>query len=91
MSNEENAKIRPVAAYNAASDYYNHPANSFWKRFGCRTVERLDLFTNAHVLDACCGTGASALPAAEIVGKSGFVLGVDLAENLLEIARRDVD
>ena len=91
MSTEENAKIRAAAAYNAASDYYNHPANSFWQRFGRRTVERLDLSPGAHVLDACCGTGASALPAAGIVGKSGFVLGVDLAENLLEIARGDAN
>jgi SAM-dependent methyltransferase len=40
------------------------------------------------VLDACCGSGASALPAAEAVGAEGVVLGVDLAENLLELARQ---
>jgi ubiquinone/menaquinone biosynthesis C-methylase UbiE len=31
---------------------------------------------------------ASAIPAAEMVGSAGFVLGVDLAENLLELARK---
>jgi ubiquinone/menaquinone biosynthesis C-methylase UbiE len=30
------------------------------------------------VLDVCCGSGASALPAAEVVGPMGFVTGVDL-------------
>jgi SAM-dependent methyltransferase len=39
------------------------------------------------VLDVCCGSGASALPAAAIVGPSGFVLGIDLADRLLEHAR----
>jgi ubiquinone/menaquinone biosynthesis C-methylase UbiE len=39
------------------------------------------------VLDVCCGAGASAIPAAETVGQSGSVIGVDLAENLLELAR----
>jgi len=35
------------------------------------------------VLDVACGTGASALPAAEAVGPTGRVIGVDLAEHLL--------
>ena len=39
------------------------------------------------MLDVCCGSGASAIPAAEIVGTDGEVVGVDLAENLLELAR----
>ena len=34
-----------------------------------------------------CGTGASALPAAEVIGPEGTVLGVDLAGKLLERAR----
>jgi len=39
------------------------------------------------VLDVCCGSGASAIPAAKSVGPRGSVTGVDLAENLLELAR----
>ncbi|MEK6301647.1 MAG: methyltransferase domain-containing protein [Acidobacteriota bacterium] len=87
MGTQEDAKTRAASAYNAASDHYDDPANSFWERFGRRTVERLDLSFGARILDVCCGSGASAIPAAEAVGPSGFVLGVDLAENLLELAR----
>ncbi len=39
------------------------------------------------MLDACCGTGASALPAAHAVGPGGRVLGLDLAEPALTRAR----
>jgi ubiquinone/menaquinone biosynthesis C-methylase UbiE len=34
-----------------------------------------------------CGTGASAIPAAIRVGPNGRVIGIDLAERLLDIAR----
>lgn len=91
MPTPEDAKTRAATAYNAASDYYDDIANSFWERFGRRTVERLELSPGARILDVCCGSGASAIPAAEAVGKEGFVLGVDLAENLLELARRKAE
>ena len=87
MSTPENARQKAAAAYNAASDSYDDPANSFWERFGRRTVERLDLRSGARILDVCCGSGASAIPAAQAVGPEGSVLGVDLAENLIELAR----
>ena len=87
MTTLEDAKKRAATTYNAASDHYDHPANTFWERYGRRTVERLGLSAGARVLDVCCGSGASALPAAEIVGPNGSVTGVDLAANLLELAR----
>ena len=76
-----------AATYNAASDFYDAPALSFRDRFGQATVARLELRPGARVLDICCGTGASALAAAEAVGPSGSVLGLDLAERQLERAR----
>ena len=87
MSTPEDAKRKAAATYNAASDFYDHPVNSFWERYGRATVARLLINPGARVLDVCCGSGASAIPAAEAVGRQGFVLGVDLAENLLTLAR----
>ncbi len=44
-------------------------------------------YDQASVLDVACGSGASALPAAERVGPSGSVLAVDLADRLLALGR----
>src|SRR5436190_5084888 len=87
MSTPEDAKQKAAATYNAASDFYDHPVNSFWERYGRNTVARLGIGSGAQILDVCCGSGASAIPAAEAVGPQGFVLGIDLADNLLALAR----
>ncbi len=84
--NSEDPKAKAAVTYNAAADTYDDPANTFWNRFGHRTVERLELARGDRVLDVCCGAGASAIPAAESVGEEGSVLGIDLAENLLTLA-----
>src|SRR5262249_32643300 len=78
----DDAKRKASSTYNAAADSYDDPANSFWARFGRRTIERLGLRPGEDVLDVCCGSGASALVAAEKVEPNGSVLGVDLSENL---------
>jgi len=88
MGTPEDAKSKARATYDAAADAYDDPANTFWERFGRRTVERLGLRPGARVLDVCCGSGASALPAAAIVGPQGSVLGIDLSEGLLALARK---
>jgi len=75
------------ATFNAAAEFFDDPELAFWDRCGVRTVEQLDLKPGDRVVDACCGTGASAIPAAEKVGPRGQVLGFDLAEALLALAR----
>lgn len=77
------ASKKTAHAYNTAADLFDHPANTFWSRFGNNTIERLGLREGNRVLDVCSGTGASALPAARKVGAAGRVVAVDLAEKLL--------
>jgi len=81
------AQAKAAVAYNAAADTYDAPVNSFWARFGQRTIDRLSLRSGEHVLDVCFGSGASAIPAAEKVQPAGSVIGVDLSERLLTLAR----
>ncbi len=82
------SEMRVEKIYNLTADFFDDPALGFWDRCGRRTVERLGLKPGMRVLDVCCGTGASALPAARSVGGEGRVIGVDLAENLLELAQQ---
>jgi ubiquinone/menaquinone biosynthesis C-methylase UbiE len=79
---------RAASTYVAAADHYLLPALAFWDRWGVATVNRLPLRAGDAVLDVCCGAGASALPAAGAVGPEGSVLGLDLAESLLALARQ---
>lgn len=83
----EAAKLKAEKTYNAASDNFDAEPLAFWDRFGRRTIERMRLQPRARVLDVCCGAGASALPAAQAVGPEGTVIAVDLAEELLKLAR----
>jgi ubiquinone/menaquinone biosynthesis C-methylase UbiE len=78
---------RAARTYGAAADHFHHAALGFWDRFGAATVARLPLAPGDRVLDLCCGSGASAIPAARAVGPSGEVTGVDVAEPLLALAR----
>jgi len=81
------AKAKAAATYDAAADHFDDEPLSFWEHIGKRTVTNLKLPSGAKVLDVGCGTGASALPAAQVVGQSGFVVGVDLSSRLLDRAR----
>jgi len=80
-------KAVSAATYAATADHFDDPPLSFWDRFGRQTVARIGLRAGDEVFDACCGTGASALPAAHAVGSAGQVLGFDVAEPALVLAR----
>lgn len=86
--NQAEAIQKSTTTFNSAADYFDAPALSFWNRFGQNTVDRIQLQPGAKVLDVCCGSGASAIPAALKVGQTGSVLSADLADSLLELARQ---
>lgn len=59
-----------------------------WDPIGEATVEYTAPARGESVLDACCGTGASAIPAGRRVGAAGHVDAVDLSAVLLKQLRR---
>ena len=74
-----------IDTYTRAADTFDDLP--FWHHYGRLTADLAALKPGERVLDLCCGTGASALPAARAVGPSGSVLGVDLTPALVAVAR----
>jgi len=87
----EPAKLKAATTYNAAADHFDDGPLAFWDRYGRETIERLRLKPGSIVLDVGCGSGASAIPAAKAVGPHGRVIGADLAERLLVMAKAKAD
>ena len=61
-------KIKAATTYISAAIHFDDAPLAFWELYGRCTVGRLDLKRGSSVLDVGCGTGDSALPAAELVG-----------------------
>jgi enediyne biosynthesis protein CalE5 len=52
-----------------------------------KLLELAGVASGGRVLDVACGTGEPAIPAAKMVGASGFVLATDMAPEMIEVAR----
>ena len=77
------------------ADYFNGRTNYdgsvFANNRANRFLELLPLKKGYKVLDIATGTGFVAIPAAEIVGSQGKVVGVDIASVLLKQAQDKID
>jgi len=79
-------------------EYWNEKSGPKWaklddsmnERFSILTEElfsRADINENDRVLDIGCGGGQTSFKASQLVGYSGQVLGADISETLLSLAR----
>ncbi len=81
--------------FNKVSAVFDGSGPRYFTYFGERLVEFADVKEGERVLDVASGKGASLFSAAEKVGKSGVVTGIDIAEGMvneidLEMQRRGV-
>lgn len=76
------------AYYAAITGAYDDWSSGIHRRQAARLVELAGPIPGERVLDIGCGTGLAAQMAAERVGPSGEVIGVDIARRLLEVAAR---
>ena len=90
---------KPSSQSNADQEqYWNSNAGKQWvefqdeldrllERVNDRLLQRSEIESGERVLDIGCGTGATTMSVAPLVGQSGFVAGVDISETLLGCAK----
>jgi O-methyltransferase/aklanonic acid methyltransferase len=84
-------KATVTAAFNNAAASYDQLGVEFFTPMGRRLVERAAPQPGHRVLDVGCGRGASLFPAADLVGPTGHVLGIDIAPAMVEAARAEAE
>lgn len=81
MANPVDRKAQTRAQFNAlAADYDAGPG--CFAHFGRRLVAAAGVGAGQHVLDVATGRGAVLLPAAEAIGRTGRIVGIDLADEM---------
>jgi O-methyltransferase/aklanonic acid methyltransferase len=81
-------KVIVTRAFNRAAASYDRMGVEFFTPMGRRLVERVGPRPGEVVLDVGCGRGACLFPAADRIGPSGRVVGIDIAEAMVEEARQ---
>jgi ubiquinone/menaquinone biosynthesis C-methylase UbiE len=90
MSDEAAArKARTTSNFDRIAPYYDATHQAPFAHFGHRLVEAVGVTPGQRVLDVATGRGAVLFPAAERVGSTGQVIGIDLAEMMLQTASQE--
>ncbi|MCA9974244.1 MAG: methyltransferase domain-containing protein [Anaerolineales bacterium] len=79
----EALKREIVGVYDRAARSYDRVGIKQFSYYANRFVEKLDIAPGAQILDVATGRGALLFAAAEKVGPTGRVIGIDLAPNML--------
>jgi ubiquinone/menaquinone biosynthesis C-methylase UbiE len=87
----EDSKSRIAAVYDDAAATYNRVGPSFFLHFGNRLASGAAIASGSRVLDVATGTGAVLVPAAELVGTGGKVIGVDISRRMIGRARTEIE
>lgn len=77
-----------LRAFDAAAADFTALGRHLWEPIGAATAAAARLRPGDRVFDACCGTGASAIPAARQVGANGLVDAVDMSAPMVGELRR---
>jgi len=82
-------KLHFSGVFHRASQTYDSVGVDFFAPIAAQLVARADLAAGDHVLDLGTGRGAALFAAADVVGATGEVLGVDLAPGMVELTSGD--
>ncbi len=81
----------PTTTYDDAVSEYEDASRDYWRHLSDHTVELVGLRPREWVLDVPCGTGHSAIPAAERVGPAGRVVALDASPRMTQLVRHKAD
>lgn len=82
--NEEVGKRATVGVFDRAAATYDSVGPRFFAHYGQCLVEKARIGPGAVVLDVAAGRGAIMYPAAQRVGPSGRVIGIDLSAEMVQ-------
>jgi len=91
LDNLEGPKANIAGLYNRVASTYGRVGPDPFAYAGKGLVERIGIHEGARVLDVGVGRGANLFPAAEKVGPRGQVIGIDLAEQMLQETRAEIE
>ncbi|WP_028279426.1 class I SAM-dependent methyltransferase [Arthrobacter sp. H5] len=77
--------------FDQGAEHFERLAPALWNPMGNAVVAAADISLGEHVLDACCGSGSSTVPAAQSTGAEGKVDAVDLSRGLLDLAAKKAE
>jgi ubiquinone/menaquinone biosynthesis C-methylase UbiE len=86
----EESKAKVLAVYDAAAATYNQVGPSFFLHFGRRLAASVGIVPGSKVLDVATGTGAVLVPAAELAGHEGKVVGIDMSSPMISRAQNEI-
>ncbi|MBI3459521.1 class I SAM-dependent methyltransferase, partial [Candidatus Acetothermia bacterium] len=83
----QQAKEKSRQIWDSFAPLYDKYITSTTSQAAQRVVDLAALQKGQRVLDVATGTGVAAFAAAEKVGPTGYVIGIDLSEGILSIAQ----
>jgi O-methyltransferase / aklanonic acid methyltransferase len=89
-SQEQVLKQAITLSFGRAAPIYDQEGPRFFSQFGHRLVELAHVRAGARVLDVAAGRGAILFAVAQQVGPDGQVVGIDLAEGMVEQTQSEI-
>lgn len=92
MANSDQTKKNEVREYFSDASLPDFGVDArFFPSAGQRLVEFANIEVGNRVLDVAAGRGAILFPTAEQVGKIGEVIGIDLAEGMIDAVMKEIE
>jgi ubiquinone/menaquinone biosynthesis C-methylase UbiE len=86
----DQAKAEIARVFSQVSATYGQVGPAYFAYFGEQLVARAQLAPGMRVLDVASGRGAVLFPAAQAVGSTGSVTGIDLADGMVAETTTDI-